>query len=174
MDALFTKVCAEHHFAKGLDIGAGKGVYAAYLAERGAHVTAIDLLAAPQHLLGNQRVAWWQGNVADYAFPPNTYDLIITRNIIHFITREAFVEKVAPGIIDALLPGGYLYAVVFNAQDIVFQSGRATYYSIDELKTIFRTLKFIEVVPQSVHDDHPPYSKHTHELTFVLAKKPRI
>src|SRR5690606_18540676 len=71
-----------------LDVGCGEGKNAAFLAERGAHVTAIDISTAA---LRNARMAWgdtagidWaEGDARTLRLPYETYHLVIAYGILH-------------------------------------------------------------------------------------------
>ena len=94
-----------------LDVGAGTGLYSAYLLERypGAHLTLIDFSAemldlAKRRFAGYANTSYILGDYGDYNFT-DTYDIVISALSIHHMNEA---EKVAfyKRVHDMLSPTG--------------------------------------------------------------------
>lgn len=94
---------------RALDVAAGTGRNAVFLAERGYAVDALDASAEglatvrerAAELEIDDRVETVQGDVSTYGFPTETYELI-TMSYFHALDRFA-------DLTDALVPGGCLF-----------------------------------------------------------------
>lgn len=94
---------------RALDVAAGTGRNAVYLAARGYDVDALDTSEAGLRIVRERaderevgdRVETVRGDVSTYGFPAETY-AVITMSYFHALDR--FADMVA-----ALEPGGYLY-----------------------------------------------------------------
>jgi len=94
---------------RALDVAAGTGRNAVFLADRGYAVDALDASAEGLAIVGERaaergigdRVEVIQGDVSTYGFPTAAYDLIA---MSYFHTLDRFA-----GLTEALMPGGYLF-----------------------------------------------------------------
>ncbi len=91
---------------RALDIAAGKGRNALYLAERGFEVVAVDISSvaldvARLHAKEKQaRINWQQLDLEQSGFPGGEYDLILNTNYLQ--------RSLIPKIKAALRPGGHV------------------------------------------------------------------
>ena len=94
---------------RALDVAAGTGRNAVFLADRGYDVDALDASReglrivrerAAERGIGD-RIETVQGDVSTYAFPAETYDLV-TMSYFHALDRFA-------DLVESLAPGGYLF-----------------------------------------------------------------
>ncbi|QWC20678.1 class I SAM-dependent methyltransferase [Halorubrum sp. 2020YC2] len=94
---------------RALDVAAGTGRNAVFLADRGRDVDALDASAeglrivrerAAERGIGD-RIETVRGDVSTYGFPAETYDLIA---MSYFHALDRFADLIA-----ALAPGGYLF-----------------------------------------------------------------
>lgn len=103
-----------------LDLGAGYGMTSHWLAENGFQVDAVEvdperfrtLATSCQH--GNPRPH--HADIAHFEMPREHYTLVLAQAVLHFLTPEQ-IDRVAPRIIDTLLPGGFLIAEVLTTDD---------------------------------------------------------
>jgi len=99
---------------RALDLGAGEGRNAAWLATRGWDVTAVDFspagtlrareMAARQGVLVNALVA----DLAEYVPDPGAFDLVI---ILYLQVPPDLLDRVVGRAADALAPGGTLLLI---------------------------------------------------------------
>ncbi|NSC24369.1 methyltransferase domain-containing protein [Streptomyces albus subsp. chlorinus] len=95
-----------------LEIGAGGGTVAHWLAERaapGGHVTATDL--APQHIAPRPGLTTLTHDVSRDPLPEAAYDLIVARLVLQHVPDR--VEVLAK-LVRALAPGGLLHIEEFD------------------------------------------------------------
>ncbi|WP_312880662.1 class I SAM-dependent methyltransferase [Actinokineospora xionganensis] len=88
-----------------LEVGAGRGSVAAWLAARGAEVTAVDLDISRLGRLGALGVALWELDISRDPLPEGAYDLIHARLVMQHVGDRAAAVR---GMCRALRPGGYL------------------------------------------------------------------
>jgi SAM-dependent methyltransferase len=94
---------------RALDVAAGTGRNAVFLAEAGYAVDALDASREGLRIVDERaaergiedRIALIRGDVATYGFPSETYELIA---MSFFHTRDRFAD-----LAEALAPGGYLF-----------------------------------------------------------------
>jgi SAM-dependent methyltransferase len=152
---------------RALDLAAGEGRHALWLAGRGWRVTAVDFSrvglekgraeASRQGL----SVEWVLEDAYRYAPPAASFDLVL---ITYFHPRPADRERVFAAAVDALRPGGHLLVVGRHVDDIGRDGGRGPSdpdlrYRPEELATSFPaalTLERCESVPRSVERDDGP------------------
>lgn len=91
-----------------LDFGCGAGLTSVWAAQRGAHVTAIDISPASieraRELAGRVGLAveFVAGEMTAETFPSQSFDAVIGRYVLHHVD----LSVVAPMIRDVLVPGG--------------------------------------------------------------------
>ncbi len=93
----------------GADLGAGCGRWAQVLANRGALITAVDKIAAPEGC--HHRIAWAQMRVEEWLEqldPRARFDFIVTFNLIHFLDREYVLNELIPKLATRIHPGGWI------------------------------------------------------------------
>jgi SAM-dependent methyltransferase len=94
--------------ARVLDFACGAGLTAAFLAQRGAIVTAIDI--SPASIERGRQLAervglaieFVAGELTPTAFPSHSFDAVVGRYALHHVDLRA----IAPIIGDVLVPGG--------------------------------------------------------------------
>ncbi len=105
-----------------LDLGAGNGRDAVYLAEHGAEVTAIDISSVGLELLRKKaaergvNIKIIESNLRDFDFKDKSYDAIVCNFALHMFLRPfgpALVKKVQ----DHTKPGG------LNAVGVLMKEG---------------------------------------------------
>lgn len=92
---------------RGLDIGCGAGEFARRLAERVAHVDAIDASAemierARSAGAGRENISYIQADIRSYPLEPASYDVISMMTVLHHLPLRETLRTCR----DALRPGG--------------------------------------------------------------------
>jgi len=141
--------------ARVLDFACGAGVTAAFLAQRGARVTAIDI--SPASIERGRELAeraglsieFLAGELMPATFPPHTFDAVIGRYALHHVD----LTVIAPILNDILRPGGVggfmetmgLNPLLnFSRRKIAGRAGVAAYGSEDERPLERRDLRVLE------------------------------
>jgi SAM-dependent methyltransferase len=112
---------------RALDLAAGQGRHALWLARRGWRVTAVDFSA-----VGVERgmrdtaaeglpVEWVVEDVYRYEMPENAFDLVL---IAYFHPDPGEEQRVYADAVDALVPGGRLLVLGRHVADIGRDGGR--------------------------------------------------
>jgi thioredoxin reductase/SAM-dependent methyltransferase len=116
---------------RALDIGAGEGADAIWLAEQGWEVTAVDIAALAldrgraeatrrePSVAG--RVDWLAADITRWSPTPKAYDLV-TLQFVHLTSAERAVGF--PGCYEAVAPGGTLLVVGHDMSDLDTSAGR--------------------------------------------------
>jgi SAM-dependent methyltransferase len=114
--------------ARVLDLGAGTGRHAVYLARHGARVLAVDVSDVACEVL-RDRVLWAgcaesvsveQGRIDLDALPAERFDLIVdSYATCHILSAEARSELLR-ALVGRLRPGGVLYTAGMGADDAFY------------------------------------------------------
>ena len=110
-----------------LDIGAGVGNNARWLASRGFEVDAVE--SHPEQIEVLQRAAKGTGvrvhamDILAFDLAPGRYNLIAALAVFHFISPSQ-LKPLAGRLEDSLAPGGVLLAQVFTVDDPGFELAR--------------------------------------------------
>jgi len=104
-----------------LDAGCGSGRWTYAMALLGARVVAVDLTEAGTEITRRatammDNVVALQGNISQLPFRPGSFDLVVSWGVLHHTpdTKKAF-DRIAP----LVRPGGQLYVMVYEKQNIV-------------------------------------------------------
>lgn len=129
---------------RALDVGAGEGADAIWLAQHGWQIDAVDISAvalargrARADSLGpnvTERITWTQADLLTHPPEPAAYDLVS----MHYMQLPpADRDRVFPACIDAVAPGGALLVVAHHAKDMqtrgVSPSFAAMFYTAEQV-----------------------------------------
>ena len=100
-----------------LDVGCGAGALAAEVAERAAHVDALDrdpamVRAARRRVPAN--VTCVEADVMEHLVAPGSYDVVVSLSTLHHLPLAPVLSRLA----DALRPGGVLAVVALPRVDL--------------------------------------------------------
>lgn len=152
---------------RALDVGAGEGADAIWLAERGWTVTAVDISSvalergrAQAATLGTglaDRIDWVRTDVLESDLPAGPFDLV-TLQFMHFgrEARTALFRR----CIEAVAPGGTLQIVAHHPLDMESPVGRPKmpdfFYTADEIAALLDddwTVLACDARPRTMHHD---------------------
>lgn len=167
-------VCAfvQHHCTlapsggTALDLAAGLGANALFLAEQGFHVDAVDISdVAMKRLEGRHpRVAAICADLDYYEVPANGYDLIVT---VHYLNRRLF-----PQIREGLRPGGVFIAETFLEGDPDgAQQPTCRDYLLRPNELLHAFLSLHILLYEEKPNDPPIRASH---LAYLVAQKPKL
>lgn len=92
-----------------LDLGSGNGSVALYFAKRGANVDAIDKKQPPLLIKKHPRISFSKKTLEQWnASKEASYNLIILRNVLHFLPPKA-MKRLLKEVKKALHPTGFVY-----------------------------------------------------------------
>jgi SAM-dependent methyltransferase len=110
---------------RALDVGAGSGQVAAYLARAGFDVEAVDPneVALPELRRRGKAEGFRvrEVSIADWVPAPNQYALVVAAAVLHFVEPEQ-IAAVCWKLSRALVPGGLLLAEVLTRDDPSYQA----------------------------------------------------
>jgi SAM-dependent methyltransferase len=126
---------------RALDAGCGEGADAIWLAERGWHVTAVDIsavaLARGRAMDATGRITWLQADVREWQPPVAAYDLVAA-HFVHFPSPQR--ELVYGRLAGAVRPHGTLIAVAHHPSDLETTARRPpmreNYFTADDLAAL--------------------------------------
>ena len=124
-----------------LDLGCGTGEFSRLLARRAAHVLGVDLSpnmvrVARERSVGLLNVEFHVADVADWAFPPDSFDCIAAIATLHHLPMEAMLTRMR----SALRPGGTLLILdLFDSSGVVQVLPNALALAVDRLIRLLRT-----------------------------------
>jgi 2-polyprenyl-3-methyl-5-hydroxy-6-metoxy-1,4-benzoquinol methylase len=163
-----------------LDLGCGEGRYAVYLAERGYHVTAIDISEVGLDKLAH--IAEQRGlditcvlrDLGDYAFSESSYDVVVAATVLGHLGDETR-QGVVAGIKGALKSGGIVYVNVFTVDDPGYRMQRGDHsgeggmtYGVSETSiSDLRILYYAEGKQKDLSHGTPHY----HGLARMIARR---
>lgn len=107
---------------RALDVGCGAGTFATRLAQRAAHVDALDVSApmvALARALVPANVTVQEADVTTVPLPPNHYDAVTSISVLHHLD----LAEVLPRLAGSLRPGGVLVAVALPRVDLPRETG---------------------------------------------------
>ncbi len=177
-----------------LDLGAGEGETALWLAKRGFTVDAVerdpDIFARLVEACAGTSISTHLVDVTEFPLPPATYDLIVAQAVLHFL-RPTQLWPLADRLAEALVPGGLLVAEVFTTDDpgcVALKESGATeiepntflapepiglihYFAPDELHRIFAPLEILEY--EESRQSNPRSEDGYRAGAQLVAKRPR-
>jgi len=177
-----------------LDLGAGEGENALWLAERGFTVDAVErnpeifgrLVEACAGTIVNPHLF----DITEFPFSPTSYSLIVAQAVLHFL-RPTQLWTLADRLVEGLTPGGILLAEVFTTDDpgcMALKESGATeiepntflapepvglihYFAAGELRRVFAPLEVLEYDESRRAD--PRSEDGFHAGAHLVAKRPR-
>ena len=140
---IFESDCWSIPAAKALDVAAGKGRNAIFLAERGFEVVGIDIspiaLAEAQRCAKKRRlaIAWQEADLEQIELPPLGYDLVLNFNYLQ--------RSLVPQIKNTLKPGGWVIfeTYLIDQQAVGGPKNRDYLLAHNELLELFRDFRVL-------------------------------
>lgn len=153
--------------SRALDLGAGEGETALWLAKRGFSVDAVErdpeIFARLIEACAGTSISTHLADATAFPLLPTTYDLIVAQAVLHFL-RPTQLWPLADRLVESLVPGGILLAEVFTTDDPGYTTlrqsntleiepntfeapppiGLIRYFAPGELRRIFAPLEVLE------------------------------
>jgi len=164
--------------AKVLDLGAGEGKNAIFLAEKGFDVTAVNVSEAGMKKL--EKLAKEKGvkiktivqDIREFKFKEQ-YDLIISHGCLNLIERKEW-QKLIVRIRENTKQGGYNVILVFTDKIEPSKDLKEFITGLFREGEIFGLYSDWEITEQKSYvfnDKHPGGIRHTHSVNKIVAKK---
>lgn len=183
---------------KALEIGAGKGNNAIYLAQQGFSVTAVELNKESTQVIEKRAqenevvLDIANQDIRDFAIEKNRYALISSFSSLNFLSREELIETINK-IKAGLVMGGICAIVLYTNNDPMVErvrdraialedgsfcdeAGKKWYYpKNNELRELFEKdfsiLFYIEAVIEDKIGHPGNFEPHQHAVARLVAKK---
>jgi tellurite methyltransferase len=167
-----------------LDAGCGEGKNAAFFAERGAKVDAIDISPLA---LENARRAWPELcsrmrlsclDVHALATEERVYDVVIIYGLLHCLEDRVARHRVVEKLKAVTCPGGLHIVCALGSRLDGFAEGhidfRPTLASHESYVDLYRDWTISHESDRDLVETHPPnYVEHRHAVTRFFAISPR-
>lgn len=154
-NALVAALLADLPPGEAVDLAAGEGRHALWLAARGWRVTAVDFsdtgLARGRSRPGADRVTWVTADVLAWSAPPGSLDLVL---VVYLHLPEAQTTALLRRAVGWLRPGGRLLVLGHDADNVEHGVGGpqdpAILYSVQRLAPVAELLDVdrLEQVPR--------------------------
>lgn len=164
-----------------LDAGCGEGKNAAFLAERGAHVRAVDV---SEVAIKNGKSAfdmkegvirWEVEDIRSIDLGVEIYDIVIAYGLLHCLTTEFDVCNVVHKFQAATRIGGYNVVCALNSRHQELSAHpdlTPTLLLHERYVALYSGWEILEVSDTDLTEIHPHNNiSHTHSLTRMLARK---
>ena len=163
-----------------LDAGAGEGKNAAYLAERGALVDAVELSSSALHNAHVQwpqskSVNWIQADIRQFPLKDDAYDVVLMYGLFHCLSSVEEITTLVDSLERATPFGGYHVICAFNDrhQDLSAHSGFAPLLlRHEDYLDLYSEWDIVYATDEDLHETHPHNSiPHVHSMTRIIARK---
>lgn len=167
-----------------LDLGAGEGKNAVYLAKLGGLVTAVDISPIalskfslqPDYEYGKRNIKTVNCNVVDIELEDSQFDLVIAYGLFHCLSSHKKIEDFVKKVKKWTKKGGYFIGATFT--DKIPPPDSQDYLSLESflptgmLETFFSDWKIIYTEEDIITETHPTNNiPHQHSITRVIAQK---
>lgn len=163
-----------------LDVGCGEGTNAAWLADRGFEVQAVELSSfALEHArTRNNRdaITWTQADVVELLPDRPEHDLVVAYGLLHCIPAGN-IDRVIGQLRDWTKSGGLLVIVAFNDRSQDLDRAHAGFNP-----TLLQHHAFLEhldgwevmtATDTDLHESHPDTNiQHHHSMTRMVVRRP--
>jgi tellurite methyltransferase len=164
-----------------LDIGVGDGRNALFFAERGFHLTGLDIspeaitlfLARADELGVRQRVRGMVADISDHIVTQE-YDNIISHYTLHFIPKEKF-RRVIEMIQKQTSPSGINFITDFTQDGPLYKPTSSKYWlKPNELKDLYQgwDIIFYNEKPVQTRATDEQGNRYTQIAATLVARKP--
>ncbi len=166
--------------SKVIDLGCGEGKNAAFLAELGATVDAVDISGAAlknagRLWAGRKCINWIQGDVRRFISRDVTYDVAVVYGVVHCFPDKSDIEQFVNRLPQLVRRGGLVLFCSFNdrRQDIerAHPNFKPTLISHERYLNLFGFLDIVSASDMDLHESHPHNGiEHVHSLTRIAGR----
>jgi tellurite methyltransferase len=168
-----------------LDIGAGEGKNAVYLASLGGEVTAVDVseialshfVIQPNYQNSKSRIQTIAANAQEVNFHAASFDIVVAYGLFHCLETKQAIYDLARKIKDWTKTEGYLVASAITNElpppECQPYLDRESLLNKDELLDLFNDWVDIDFENGIITETHPTSNiEHQHSLSRIIARKP--
>jgi|SRR4051794_5933102 ubiquinone/menaquinone biosynthesis C-methylase UbiE len=173
-NTLVAELLADLPAGDAVDLAAGEGRHALWLAQRGWRVTAVDFsdvgLSRGRGDPGADRVSWVTADVTSWSAPPGSADLVL---VAYLHVPEPEITELLRRAVGWLRPGGRLLVLGHDVENITAGVGgpqeAAILHSVERLAPVAALLEVdrLEQVPRPTPDG-------TALDTLLWGRRPRL
>ncbi|MBK7105030.1 MAG: class I SAM-dependent methyltransferase [Ignavibacteriae bacterium] len=167
-----------------LDLGAGEGKNAVYLAQYGAKIIAVDIsdLALsrfeqqPNYSKVNLSITKFIQDIRKISFDESTFDIVVAYGILHCLSTKLEIINYIKKIKNWIKPGGYFVGATFTNQIPVpeFQNylEEKALVQVGLIQGLFSDWQIIQVIDDIITEVHPTSKiEHQHSIVRIIARK---
>jgi tellurite methyltransferase len=164
---------------RALDAGCGEGKNAAFLAELGCDVTAVDIselaIVNAKKLHSLSKVRWLTEDLMVSSFPLDSFDIVIAYGVFHCLSSPREIEDLHFALAGMTKKGGYHVICSFNDrdQDLSAHPGFEPCLMPHEFYLrLYQNWTIESESDQTLFESHPHnLIPHHHSLSRLLARK---
>lgn len=166
-----------------LDAGCGEGKNAAYLAGKGAKVSAVEvsevaLQHARQIWSNHQDVDWIRKDVRLLNLEDVRFNIVIAYGLVHCFDSEEEISDFIKKVKIATESNGYNIICAYNSrsQDLsAHPDASPTIMSHGFYENLYQDWDIVISTDEDLHETHPHNGiPHTHSMTRILARCPDV
>lgn len=178
------KYVADVHDKTVLDIGAGEGKNAVYLANLGAHVTALDVSPIalgrfeqqPDFADCKDRITRMEESMSNADFPPSSFDIIVAYGVLHCLDSRGEVFEMLTRIMGWLKPNGFFICATFTdtipVPSIQDYLNEKAFLKEGELEKCLSGFTILVSENGIITETHPTSNiEHEHSIVRLIAQK---
>jgi tellurite methyltransferase len=162
-----------------LDAGCGEGKNAAWLAGKGATVTAVEIsrraLDHARRLHPHASVDWLCADVTKQTWPPAFFDVVIAYGLFHCLSSTSDITMFHATLSNATKVGGYHVICSFNDRDQDLSAHpdfEPCLASHEFYCDLYRAWNIEAVSDETRYETHPHNMlPHHHSLSRLIARK---
>lgn len=168
-----------------LDVGAGEGGNAVYLASLGASVHAIDVSAVsltrffmqPDYDRCRQRITVEAMDFRALQLAPESYDVVVAYGVLHCLPSCEDIRREIVRIRRWVRPGGYVVIATFNdllppPPAVQSYLRRESFLAPGELLSLFSDWTVLRSSEGVIRETHPNSTvEHEHSISRIVAQR---
>lgn len=178
------KYCLDLREKRVLDLGAGEGKNAVFLAAKGANVKAIDISPIalsrfnqqPDYSVGYMNIDTICDDISNLDFKDKSFDIIVAYGILHCLSSVFEIENYIYKLKKWIAPNGYFICVTFTDELLPPESQSYLDYESflkqGRLEELFVDWKILEIENDIISETHPTSNiQHQHSLVRLISQK---
>jgi len=167
-----------------LDLGAGEGKNAVYLANLGAEVTAVDVSPValgrfsqqPNFANCSDRIKYINQDMTDADFSRSSFDIIVAYGVLHCLDSAEQVFQMVNRISNWLNPAGFFICATFTNKlpvpTVQSYLDEKSFLEEGELENLLTEFTLLESENSIITETHPTSNiEHQHSIVRLIAQK---
>ncbi|MDD4437680.1 MAG: class I SAM-dependent methyltransferase [Tissierellia bacterium] len=167
-----------------LDLGAGEGKNAVYLASKGANVLGVDISPIalsrfnkqPNYFTAKENIHIECKNIRECSFDKESFDLVVAYGIFHCLSSRTEIAEYISTAKSWIKKNGYFIIVTFTDEiappDLQSYLEYESFLKKGELESFFEGWKILEKENGIITETHPTSKiEHEHSLVRLITQK---